>query len=189
VCDPRKDRPKRRKKVVAMKHCVFVVLASAASLVLVGTIVAACGSTSSSSSGTSTNEQIVGKPSSTNTKQEGDIQLIKRKSFCTTTGVADVYTGEGKVQFWLTFRNTATSDKSVSFTPVRHYDDGEVNDSAMDEASTPDVAPGQTWKGKTQAFTYKAHEHEVAGCAGANWRHRLSDPRRIPQRRLARYSS
>jgi hypothetical protein len=35
----------------------------------------------------------------------------------------------------------------------------------MDQARTPDLAPGQAWKGKTEAFTYKAHEHEVVGCA------------------------
>jgi hypothetical protein len=114
-------------------------------LMLLSGLVAACGSTNSSSGGSSS------------------IRLIKRQSFCTTTGIADVYTGDGKVQFWLTFRNAGTSNRSVTFTPVRRYDDGQVNESAMNESST-DVAAGQTWKGKTNAFSYKAHEHEVVGC-------------------------
>jgi hypothetical protein len=48
--------------------------------------------------------------------------------------------------------------------PSGHYDDGETNMSALD-ISSMDIAAGETKKARTQAFTYKAHSHEVEGCA------------------------
>jgi hypothetical protein len=48
--------------------------------------------------------------------------------------------------------------------PIRHYDDGSVNDSALDELHVDTVPAHGTWKGRSQPFKYKAHEHEVVGC-------------------------
>lgn len=91
------------------------------------------------------------------------IAVVASQSFCIPTGISDVYTGEGKVEFFLTFHNSGSASGTVDAVPVRHYDDGAENNSAMDMVSV-DVAAGQTWKGHTAAMTYKAHEHEVIGC-------------------------
>ena len=95
---------------------------------------------------------------------KANIYVIASKSFCTYTGVDDIYTGDGHVQFWLTLKNSGDKDGSIDVTPVRRYDDGNENRSAMDQVSV-DVPAGQVWKGRTQAMTYKAHEHEITDCA------------------------
>lgn len=60
---------------------------------------------------------------------------------------------------------TQTRSESVSeLQPIRHYDDGSVNDSALDELHVDTVPAHGTWKGRSQPFKYKAHEHEVVGC-------------------------
>jgi hypothetical protein len=92
-----------------------------------------------------------------------NIYLVAAKSFCVPTGIDDAYTGDGHVTFYLTFRNSGDEDGTVSAVPVRHYDDGDINESALDEVSV-DVAAGATWQGRTGAMTYKAHEHEVTDC-------------------------
>jgi hypothetical protein len=93
-----------------------------------------------------------------------NIYIVASKSFCTATGVDDIYTGDGHVQFFLTLKNSGGADGSLSMTPVRYYDDGTDNRSPLDEV-TADVAAHELWKGKTQAFKYEAHEHDVVRCA------------------------
>lgn len=96
-------------------------------------------------------------------KPEAHISLVAGSSFCVATGIDDAYTGDGHVTFFLTFRNSGGADGSLSAVPVRHYDDGQENNSPIDEVSV-DV-PANTTKGfHTESFTYKAHEHEVIGC-------------------------
>jgi hypothetical protein len=92
-----------------------------------------------------------------------NIYLVASKSFCEPTGIDDAYTGDGHVTFYLTFRNSGSHGGTVSAVPVRHYDDGDINESALDEVSV-DVAAGDSWQGHTEAMTYKAHEHEVTDC-------------------------
>src|SRR4051795_11540188 len=60
------------------------------------------------------------------------VSVVTAKSFCLYSGVSDQYTGDGRVGFWFTLKNTGSSPVKVSVTPVRHYDDGELNESAMD---------------------------------------------------------
>ena len=63
-------------------------------------------------------------------------------------------------ELWTTSGGT---DGSIDVTPVRHYDDGELNESALDTV-TIDVEAGDTWRGRTPSFKYKAHEHDVVAC-------------------------
>jgi hypothetical protein len=91
------------------------------------------------------------------------IRLVAGQSFCVPSGIDDVYTGNGHVTFYLTFRNSGASDGSVDATPVRHYDDGEENESPMDMI-TVDVPAGTTQKVRTDAMTYKAHQHDIVQC-------------------------
>lgn len=92
-----------------------------------------------------------------------NIYLVASKSFCRATGVDDAYTGDGHVTFFLTFRNTGGEAGSVGAAPVRHYDDGEMNSSALD-AVTADVAANQVESFHTAAMKYSAHSHEITGC-------------------------
>lgn len=94
---------------------------------------------------------------------KANVDVVPGKSYCTATGIDDLYTGDGHVQFFLTLTNSGGEPKTVSITPVRHYDDGELNLSPLDTVEA-EVAAHQTWRGRTPAYTYKAHEHEVIGC-------------------------
>jgi len=98
------------------------------------------------------------------TEPEANIVVVKSKSFCTVTGITDVYTGNGRVEFFITLKNKGGKDGSLDITPVRHYDDGTTNESPLDEVSV-DVAAHKVWKGHTEAFEYKAHQHGVDTCA------------------------
>jgi hypothetical protein len=95
---------------------------------------------------------------------KANVYIVASKSFCTATGIDDAYTGDGHVQFWLTIRNSGNEKGTIDITPVRYYDDGTDNRSALDMVSV-DVEPGQTWKGKTTAMKYSAHSHELTRCA------------------------
>src|SRR5262245_44093744 len=85
------------------------------------------------------------------------------KSSCVATGVADVYTGDGRVLFLIELRNTGTAG-TVNVTPIRRYDDGETNESAMDMLVDVDV-PGHSKTRLTEQYKYEAHVHDVVSCA------------------------
>src|SRR5262249_27006798 len=103
------------------------VLFMASGVLLLAGLLSSCagGSTESGSSG----------------KAKANVFLVASKSFCVATGIDDAYTGDGHVEFFLTFRNSGTKDGSFNAIPVRHYDDGSDNESALDEVSA-DVAAG-----------------------------------------------
>jgi hypothetical protein len=92
------------------------------------------------------------------------ISLVARKSFCAYTGIADVYTGDGKVLFLFTLRNAGSSAGKVNIVPVRHYDDGGINESAMDMLIDVRVPAYSTKRYRSPLYKYKAHEHDVAAC-------------------------
>jgi hypothetical protein len=97
---------------------------------------------------------------------EPEAQFVVKagKSFALATGVADAWTGDGKIKFYLTVSNTGNANGTFSFTPVRHYDDGDTNMSAMDMSSI-DIPAGTTSKFQTDWFKYKAHGHELESAA------------------------
>lgn len=97
------------------------------------------------------------------TSPEANIYVVASQSFCAATGIDDTFTGDGHVVFFLAFRNSGDADGTIDATPVRHYDDGEENASAMDMVSV-DVPAGQTTKVHTTAMTYKAHSHDIVDC-------------------------
>jgi hypothetical protein len=101
----------------------------------------------------------VGVPASST----GRVSLVSGESFCSASGIDDAYTGTGHVRFFLTLQNEGGSSKRVSLTPVRHYDDGALNDSALDTVEV-EIPGAGSWSGRTPAFTYKAHEHELVAC-------------------------
>ena len=94
---------------------------------------------------------------------EAAVQVVPGTSYCTASGIDDLYTGDGHVQFFLTLTNGGGEPRTVSITPVRHYDDGELNLSGLDTVEV-EVAAHQTWSGRIPAYTYEAHAHEVIGC-------------------------
>lgn len=114
----------------------------------------ACGSSTSDSSGV---DESSGS-------SEASVTVVAAESFCTPTGIDDLYTGDGHVTFFVTLRNDGGSDATVSVTPVRHYDDGEINESAMDAMSADVPAYETSYKFKSTAMKYKAHEHEIVEC-------------------------
>jgi hypothetical protein len=71
-------------------------------------------------------------PAATSTPLSAHISVVASKSFCLASGISDFYTGDGKVIFYMTLRNTGSSGGKVNIILVRHYDDGEYNASAMD---------------------------------------------------------
>lgn len=95
---------------------------------------------------------------------KANIYVVVSKSFCLASGVSDPYTGNGKVVFYLTLRNSGSKVGSVNIVPVRHYDDGGVNESAMDMLIDVKVPARSTRKFRSPLYTYKAHEHEVEAC-------------------------
>jgi hypothetical protein len=92
-----------------------------------------------------------------------DVGLVPGKSFCIATGIDDLYTGDGHVEFFLTLRNRGDASGTASVIPVRHYDDGAMNMSALDEVET-EVPAGTTTKVHTPKYKYKAHEHAIESC-------------------------
>jgi hypothetical protein len=109
--------------------------------------------------------KVVSEPTETVSEPEprANIYVIASRSFCVSSGIDDAYTGNGHVIFSVMLRNSGTADGSVDVTPVRHYDDGEMNDSPLD-TMTVDVPAGERKQVNSPQFTYKAHEHEVASC-------------------------
>ncbi len=95
---------------------------------------------------------------------KANIYVVASKSFCLASGISDAYTGEGKIIFYVTLRNSGRTDGSVDIVPVRHYDDGEVNESAMDMLTDVRVPARTTKKFRSPLYKYKAHEHEIAAC-------------------------
>src|SRR5689334_20973249 len=89
-----------------------------------------------------------------------NIYVVASKSFCLASGISDQYTGNGKVIFYMTLRNSGSTPGKVDIVPVRHYDDGATNESAMDMLIDVPVPPHTTKKFRSAAYTYKAHEHE-----------------------------
>jgi hypothetical protein len=47
-------------------------------------------------------------------------------SWAFAIGVADAWTGDGKIKFYVVVRNTGDEAGTFSFTPVRHYTGGET---------------------------------------------------------------
>jgi hypothetical protein len=92
----------------------------------------------------------------------GGVTVVASKSTCFYTGVSDVYTGDGKVLFTFTLRNTGDA-KDVSVTPVRHYSDGETNESVMDTMTAP-MSGYSTEPFRSGQLGYEAHAHEVVSC-------------------------
>lgn len=62
-------------------------------------------------------------------------------------------------------RNSGAEDGTIDLAPIRQYDDGQTNESAMDMSSGNKVPAHSTVKLHTDPFTYKAHQHEVVGCS------------------------
>jgi hypothetical protein len=102
--------------------------------------------------------------SSAGAARTANIYVVASKSFCLASGISDVYTGDGKVIFYVTLRNSGTSDGKVNIVPVRHYDDGEINESAMDMLLDVQVPAHAVRRYRSPAYKYKAHEHEVEAC-------------------------
>ncbi len=96
-------------------------------------------------------------------KPKENVYVIASKSFCLSSGIDDAYTGNGHVVFSVMLKNSGKADGSVDIVPVRHYDDGQINESAMD-MMTVDVAAGQRKQVNSPQFVYKAHEHEILSC-------------------------
>lgn len=91
------------------------------------------------------------------------ISVVANQSFCLASGISDLYTGDGKVIFLMTLRNGGSRGK-VNITPVRHYSDGTINESAMDMLIDVAVPAYSTKKYRSPSYKYKAHEHEVIAC-------------------------
>lgn len=98
-------------------------------------------------------------------KAKAHIYVVASKSFCASTGIADVYTGDGKIEFFLTLHNSGGAAGKVDVLPVRYYDDGGINESAMDMLIDVPIPARATRKFHSPMYTYKAHEHELARCA------------------------
>jgi hypothetical protein len=96
--------------------------------------------------------------------ERANIYVIRSKSFCLASGISDAYTGNGKVIFYLTMRNSGASGGKVNITPVRHYDDGEFNASPLDMLVDVRVPAHTIKRFRSPAYTYKAHEHEIESC-------------------------
>lgn len=92
------------------------------------------------------------------------IYVVASKSFCLASGISDTYTGEGRIIFYVTLRNSGNTSGKVSITPVRHYDDGEMNQSPLDMLIDITVPPKTTKRFKSPLYKYKAHEHEIEAC-------------------------
>jgi hypothetical protein len=90
--------------------------------------------------------------------------VVQAHSGCFFSGIDDVYTGDGQVEFAVTLRNSGSSAATVDVTPVRHYDDGEMNDSGMDTLVDITVPAHGTKGVRSPLYTYSAHKHEVVGC-------------------------
>ena len=125
--------------------------------VIVGVIVAGAGIASHHSSSNS------GGDASAAVAPASNISVVVDKSACIASGVSDYYTGDGKVVFAFMLRNTGGAGQ-VNVTPVRHYSDGQINESGMDTMLDVQV-PGHTVKRySSQQMTYKAHEHDIVSC-------------------------
>ena len=95
---------------------------------------------------------------------KANIYLVAKKSFCGSTGISDIYTGNGKVTFYMTLRNSGAKGGKVNIIPVRHYDDGTINESAMDMLIDVKVPARSVRRYRSPAYTYEAHNHEVEAC-------------------------
>jgi hypothetical protein len=120
-------------------------------LLLVGALIA-----SSHHDKTSSSSDAAASPSS-------QIALVASKSRCVATGVSDVYTGDGRILFLFALRNGGDTG-TVNVTPVRHYDDGETNESAMDMMIDVSAPRFTTKRFSSPQYKYKAHEHQLIGC-------------------------
>ena len=121
----------------------------------VGAIIDAASPDASSKSGGSSATPVVATGA--------NVYLVASKSFCSPSGVDDIYTGDGHVVFFYTFKNSGGEDGTVTVTPVRHYDDGKLNMSPLDSVEVTVPAHG-TYKARTPPLKYKAHEHEIVEC-------------------------
>jgi hypothetical protein len=131
---------------------------------LLGIGAASCGGSSSSSGTAGSSTTPTATTTQSASESEAHIAVVKRASFCLATGVSDPYTGDGRVTFYITLRNTGGKADSFDVQPIRHYDDGSVNNSPLDELHIDSVPAHGTWKGRSQPFKYQAHEHEIVGC-------------------------
>jgi hypothetical protein len=104
------------------------------------------------------------QPSGNIAAKRANIYIVASKSFCLASGISDAYTGNGKVIFYFTLRNSGSTAGKVSIVPVRHYDDGEFNASALDMLVDVRVAARSVRRLRSPAYTYKAHEHEIESC-------------------------
>jgi hypothetical protein len=140
------------------------VLVGLVALIVLGAVIGSLGdSKKSDRDADSASGSAVDVAQTAPSEPESNIKLVAKKSFCIATGIDDAYTGDGHVEFFFTFRNVGDVGGTVSVIPVRHYDDGGINMSAMDEVEA-DVPAGATRRFHTPKFKYKAHEHEVESC-------------------------
>ena len=126
--------------------------------------IAHTGSDKSSADSTSTAASTpVADTTADTTSSDPNISVVAAKSTCVSTGVDNYYTGNGKVMFAFTLHNSGGEGK-VNVTPVRHYSDGNVNESAMDMMVDVPVPGHSTKRFSSEQMTYKAHEHEIVSC-------------------------
>ena len=98
-----------------------------------------------------------------NASPAGSNVQVVAPSTCIFDGIDDVYTGNGHVAFGFALRNTGSSAATVTVTPVRHYSDGEYNDSAMDMLVDVKVPAYSTRRFRSPMYSYKAHAHAIVG--------------------------
>lgn len=96
---------------------------------------------------------------------KANVYVIASKSFCLASGVSDIYTGNGKIVFSVTLRNSGKADGKVGVLPIRQYDDGDFNMSPMDRLIDLVVPAGATRTFRSPLYNYEAHKHEIVGCS------------------------
>jgi hypothetical protein len=92
------------------------------------------------------------------------ISVDRGLSYCIGSGIADPSTGSGKVSFYVTLHNRGSAAGTVSIWPVRRYDDGKTDESALDLRSGLRV-PAHAVKTFKSVYPYKASEREIRSCA------------------------
>jgi hypothetical protein len=84
------------------------------------------------------------------------VRLVARGSYCETDPL------DARLYVYVTFRNVGGADGSVDARPWRRYNDGTVNESAIDEF-TVDV-PAHETKRVYGKYDYNALDHELIEC-------------------------
>jgi hypothetical protein len=108
---------------------------------------------------------VPGESAAAPAAKRANVYVVASKSFCAATGIYDQYSGDGRVEFFITLHNSGGKAGTLTLTPVRYYDDGQMNESVMDILTSGTVPPRATRKFHSDPFSYKAHQHEVAACS------------------------